>query len=200
MQLIDRVKNIVLQPQREWEVIAGESAGSAELYRDYVIPLAAIGPVASFIGLSLVGTSLPLVGTFRVPIPSGLAMAVVGYAMALAGVFVLALIIDYLAPHFGGEKNPLQALKVAAYSATPVWVAGVLQILPMLGILVMLAGLYALYLVYLGLPRLMKAPADRALPYTAVVAVCAVIVAVIAGSASHAFMPGMAMPHMYRGG
>lgn len=200
MNMVDRIKNILLQPQSEWEAIAGETTTTADLYRNYIIPLAAIGPVASFIGLSVVGTSLPLVGTYRVSFVSGLSMALAGYVMALVSVFVVALIIDTLAPNFGGEKNPVQALKVAAYASTPVWVAGVLQILPMLGVLVLLAGLYALYLVYLGLPRLMRAPADKALPYTAVVVVCAIVLSILAGAVSQAFMPSMGMPQVHMGG
>ncbi len=199
MNLIERIKNIVLQPKTEWDVIAAESGNTTELYKNYVIPLAAIGPVASFIGLSMVGTTIPLVGTFRVPLLSGLSMAVVSYVLALVSVFVVSLIIDNLAPTFGGEKNPWQALKVAVYASTPVWVVSVLQILPMLGILVLLAGLYSLYLIYLGLPKLMKAPEDKAVPYTVVVVVCAIVLSVIAGSLSQAIMPSAGMPPMSLG-
>lgn len=199
MNLIDRVKRIVLQPQSEWEVIAGESTTTPELYRDYVMPLAAIGPVASFIGLSIIGTSIPLVGTYRVPFVSGLSMAAVAYVMALVGVFVMSLVIDFLAPYFGGEKDPIQALKVAVYASTPVWVASVLQILPMLGLLVIVAGLYGLYLIYLGLPRLMKAPANKALPYTAVVVICAIVVGLVAAAATQVFAPSAPLPPMYPG-
>ena len=181
MNLIERAKNIVLQPKSEWQVIAGETTTTGDLYKNYIVPLAAIGPVASFLGLSLIGTSVPFLGTIRMPFLSGLSMAVVSYVMALVGVFVIALVIDYLAPHFGGEKNPIQALKVAAYSFTPAWLAGVLHLIPMLGVLVLLASLYGLYLLYLGLPVLMKAPQDKAVPYTAVVVVCAIVVSVIIG-------------------
>ena len=72
-------------------------------------------------------------------------------------------------------------MKIAVYSFTPAWVAGVLQIIPLLGILVLLASLYGLYLLYLGLPRLMKCPEDKAVGYIAVVAICGLVVMVIAG-------------------
>jgi hypothetical protein len=104
------------------------------------------------------------------------------FVMAIVGVFVLSLIIDALAPSFGGEKNSLLALKVAVYSYTPAWVAGVLQVLPVLGVLVVLAGLYGLYLLYLGLPRLMKCPEDKAIGYTVVVVICAIVLAVCIGA------------------
>jgi hypothetical protein len=187
MNLIERARNIVLQPKTEWPVIAGEATTPADLYKNYIIPLAAIGPVASFLGLSLIGTSVPFLGTIRMPFLSGLSMAVVSYLMALVGVYLVALVIDFLAPNFGAEKNPVQALKVAAYSMTPAWLAGVLNLIPMLGVLVLLASLYGLYLLYLGLPALMKAPQDKAVPYTVIVVVCAIVVSLVIGGVASLF-------------
>lgn len=187
MNLIERARNIVLQPANEWRVIAGENISTGDLYKSYIVPLAAIGPVATFLGLSLFGTSMPLMGTFRMPLLAGLSMAIVSYVMALVSVYVVALVIDYLAPTFGGEKNQGQALKVAAYAYTPAWLAGVLHLIPSLGALVLLASLYGLYLLYLGLPVLMKAPQDKAVPYTAVVVVCAIVVAVVIGAVAALF-------------
>lgn len=194
MNLVDRVKNILLQPKAEWEAIAAESTPTGELYTGYIMPLAAIGPAASIVGMSLVGISMPFMGTFRVPLTSSIAQAVTSYVLTLVGVFVIALIIDALAPSFGGEKNQAQALKVAAYASTPSWVAGIVLILPMLGILSLLAALYGLYLLYLGLPLLMKAPPEKALGYTAVVVVVAIIVMAVIGGVSGVFMPTPTMP------
>ena len=84
----------------------------------------------------------------------GITLAVFTFVMGIVAVFVLSLVIDFLAPTFGGQKDNAQALKLAAYSYTPAWVAGVLQILPLLGVLGLLAGLYGIYLLYLGLPTL----------------------------------------------
>lgn len=197
MNLVERVKNIVLQPKAEWETIAGESTTVADLYKAYIVPLAAIGPAASIIGMSVVGLSMPYIGTFRVPILSAVAHGITSYVLALVGVFVIALIIDALAPTFGGEKNRMQALKVAAYASTPSWVAGIVMLLPMLGIVGLLAALYSLYLLYLGLPPLMKAPRDKAIAYTAVVVVAAFIVMAVAGAMSNLFIT---MPTMPMGG
>src|SRR3546814_8308964 len=86
--------------------------------------------------------------------------------MAFVGVWVLAWIINALAPTFEATRNPVQAMKVAAYSATAAWVAGVFQIVPSLGWIGAILGLYSLYLLYLGLPILMKAPAAKAMAYT----------------------------------
>ncbi len=194
MNLVERVKKILLQPKSEWEVIAGEPTSAGELYQGYILPLAAIGPLASIVGMSLVGIQMPFMGTFRVPLGGALASALAHYVLTLAGVFVVALIIDALAPAFGGEKNQAQALKVAAYSSTPSWLAGVVLLVPMLGIIGLVAALYGLYLLYLGLPRLMKAPPEKAAAYTAVVVVVAIVVMMVIGGLSNLFITPPSLP------
>jgi Yip1-like protein len=183
MNLADRVKNICLTPNTEWPVIAEEPASPANLITGYVVPLAAIGAVAGFIGGSIIGRSLPFIGgTYRMPLVTGLGFAVFTFVMAIVGVFILSLIINALAPTFGGQKDSTLALKVAVYSYTPAWVAAVFNILPLLGILALVGALYGLYLLYLGLPRLMKCPADKAAGYTVVVVVCAIVLTVVIGA------------------
>jgi hypothetical protein len=189
MNLVERVKRILLSPQTEWLVIDTEQTTTAELYTTYIARLAAIGPVAQLIGYSLVGVSL-FGTTYRVPIGSAITTAVVTYVLSLAGIYLLALIIDALAPTFNGKRNQIQALKVAAYSSTASWVAGIFALIPFLWILTLL-GLYSAYLLYLGLPVLMKTPRDRALPYTGVVIIAAIVVFVIVGIIANRFL---AMP------
>jgi hypothetical protein len=179
MGLVDRVKNILLTPKTEWPVIAGETSTTAELMGGYVAPLAGIAVLCGFVGNSVVGMSLPFVGTYRTPILAGIGVAVFSFAMAFVGIFIMSLIINALAPTFGAEKNPAQATKVAVYSYTPAWIAGILGIIPALGLIGVLVSLYGLYLLYLGLPRLMKNPEEKSIGYTAVVVVCAIVVGVV---------------------
>jgi Yip1 domain len=182
MAIVERVKNICLNPKLEWPVIAEETTSTGSLITGYVVPLAAIGAVAGLIGRSLIGVTVPFIGSYRVPIAAGLVTAVFTFVMAIVGIFVLSIVINALAPSFAGEKNSAQALKVAVYSYTPAWVAGVLHILPALGVLVGLAGLYGLYLLYLGLPRLMKCPQEKAVGYAAVVVICAIVLTIVIGA------------------
>ena len=193
MALVQRVQNICLKPKQEWEVIAGETSSTADLLKNYALPLAAIGAVAGFIGLSFIGMSVPFLGTYRVPMVTGLVSAAVGLAIQLASVFVLGLIIDALAPKFGGEKNSAQALKVAVYSFTPGWAVSVVRVLPSLGILAGLASLYGIYVLYLGLPRLMKSPQEKAVTYTLVVVACGIGIFLVAGLISGAIVGAGAM-------
>jgi hypothetical protein len=195
VNLSERIKGILLKPGNEWQTISGETTTIAELYKSYVIVLAAIGPVASFIGTSIVGISLPFIGSYRVPITTAIASSVVHYLLTLAGVYVLALIIDGLAPTFAAEKNISQAFKVAAYSSTAGWLAGIFMIIPALGVLGLL-GLYSLYLLYLGLPILMKSPKEKSMGYTVAVIIAAIVIFVVIGAVSRAFItfPSPAVP------
>jgi len=195
MALIDRVKGILLPPRQEWQAIEAEGATVGGLYTGYIMPLAAIGPIASVIGWSVFGLSVPFAGSYRAPIGFAVRTALMQYVLALVGVFVLALIIDALAPTFGGQKSQIQALKVAAYSSTAAWVAGIFTLIPALAILGLL-GLYSLYLLYLGLPVLMKAPEDKATGYTVVVIVVAIVLYLVLAriAAPFAWHPALTVP------
>jgi hypothetical protein len=169
MELIDRVKGILLTPHAEWPVIAREKGDASALFIRYVAILALIPALARFIGTALVGGYAPIL--------SSLAGALLTYLSGFAIVYCLALIIDVLAPAFGARKDFAAALKLAVYSYTPVWIAGIFLLVPGLSFLVVL-GLQGVYLLWIGLPVLMRVPAEKALPYAAAVAGCALIIAV----------------------
>jgi len=196
MSLISRVQNILLRPKEEWGVIDAEPATIGGIYTSYVVILAAIGPLCTLIGQQVVGVSM-LGVTWKPPIVYSIGTAAVGYVMSLVVVYVAALIIDALAPSFGGTKDPVKAFKVAAYSSTAAWVAGIFNIIPMLGILAILGSLYGLYLLYLGLPRLMRVSEDKAIGYTVVVVVVQIVlyfvVALVVGALVAAFFGSMLM-------
>ncbi len=187
MGLIERAKNILLTPKTEWDVVAAEKTPTAALITGYVLPLAAVAALAGFIGMSFVSS---LFGA-KIGILWGLGMFAFNLVMAVVSVFIVGLIIDALAPSFGGQKDNDQALKAAAYTYTPVWVAGIAGIIPVLGGLVMLLGaIYAIYLLYLGLPKLMKNPEDKTVGYTAVVIIVAIVVSVIISAIAGFMMSG----------
>jgi hypothetical protein len=198
MNLIDRAKNLFVTPKTEWDVIAAETTPPKQLVLGYVLPLAAVAAIAGFIGAVVVGTSVPMLGTVRSSIVGGVVAAILQLAIAVASVFVMGFIIDALAPTFGGQKNFNQAIKVAAYSYTPVWVLSILGIIPWLGILIMLIAVgLAIYLLYLGLPRVMRSPPDKAAGYTVVVVIVGIVVgfilSIVVGLASAPFMMAASM-------
>ena len=188
IDLVDRAKSIILQPKQEWELIHREEYTVKELYTQYVMILAAIPALAGFIGFSLIGLG-GFLSQYRIPIPSGIAHMVIGYLFSLGAVYVLALVIDGFAPTFGASKNFLQALKLAVFSSTAIWLAGIFSILPALMILSLL-GLYSLWLLYLGLPVMMEVPEDKAIPYFVVIVVVSIVLHVIIRAVTALAIPG----------
>ena len=184
--LVARVKGILLQPKTEWLKIDGEFATTKSLFTRYAMILAAIGPVCSLLG----GQLMPIMGV-KLSIVGAIVVALVSYGMSLLGVFLLGLIINALAPNFGGTANKVQAMKLAVYSWTAAWLAGVFGLIPMLGILAIL-GLYSFYLLFVGLPILMKVPEDKKVGYFIVTVIAGVvmyfIISAIVGAISMSFV------------
>lgn len=169
-KLVERVKNILLTPKTEWPVIAQEQTDVAKLYTGYIMILAAIPAVINFLTYSIRGS-----------VGAGLIALILGYALSLGLTFLMAIIIDALAPTFGAEKNQIQALKTAAYANTAGWVAGIFGIIPFLGWLIVWAGMiYGCVLLYFGLPHTMKSPPEKTGGYFAVVLVINIVLAFIA--------------------
>jgi hypothetical protein len=167
--LIGRAKSILVTPRTEWPVIAAEPDTIRGIYTGYIMVLAAIPAVKLLLTLRYLGVSV-------------LPLAVTTYVLSLVGTFLVALLVDALAPTFGGQKDRVQSLKVVAYAYTAAWVAAVIGIVPGLGLLSALAGLvYGLYLLYLGLPFTMKCPAEKSAGYTAVTVIVAIVVSIALG-------------------
>ena len=216
MSLWKRATRVLAQPQQEWQVIATEATTTAALYRGYIVPLAAIGPLAWLIRTTVLGVLIAggYLVMYRVPFATALTGGLVRYVLGLIGVYVLALLIDALAPTFGGQRNRMQALKLAAYSSTAAWVAGIV-VIPALGItwvggssgLIHTAGIlglllttygvyallaaYGLYALSVGLPVLMNAPREKLSEYRTVVVAWAVAIFFTIEVISAWFMSGL---------
>jgi hypothetical protein len=174
-KLIARVKAILMSPKTEWPVIGAEPATVADLYKNYIIWLAAIPAVLGFVKGSLIGYSAFGISV-RTPIGAGITGMIVGYVLSLVLVYVVALIVDALAPTFGGLKSQVQAVKAVAYAYTASWIASIGLLIPWIGVLILIAGgIYAIYLLYLGLPHTMRCPPEKAGGYTAVTVILAII-------------------------
>lgn len=173
MDIVARAKSILLSPNTEWPVIAAERADAASLYTGYIMPLSAIPPVATLIGFSL------LFGRFGFGF--GLTGAIVSWALGLVGIYVAALVAQWLAPKFGGTGDFIEALKLVAYSHTASWVGGIFLLIPFLAIITFLMGLYGLYLLYAGATPAAGVPKERAVTFTIALVICVIIVFVVIG-------------------
>jgi hypothetical protein len=175
--LISRVKGLILSPGTEWEEVERERTSILDLYRRYIVFLAAIPPFASFLGAWLFGAhgQHP---TFA----AGLFRAVVQYVLSLPALFMVAFIISMAAPHFDGRSDDRRALALAAYSYTPAWIASIFGLVPGLRFLDVL-GFYGIYVFSLGLTRLMRVPKENLDVFTLVT-----LIVTVATSALHAWI------------
>lgn len=166
-KLLARVQAILLTPRGEWPRIAAEAATVQGLYTSYIAWLAAIPALCGL----LAWNSASLTGL------------VIAYLASLAAAYIVAILIDSLAPSFGGQRDATQAMKLVAYSSTASWVAGVGALIPLVGWMVELAGaLYGVYLLYLGLPVLMRCPPERAVMYSLVIVVLTLVLFGVLGA------------------
>lgn len=197
MNLIERAKNIIITPAKEWDVIATEQPDTAKIITGYVLPLAGAAALAAFIGYGFIGVSY--FGITEAGVNWGIYHAISVLVGAIASVFISAFVIDALAPSFDSEKNMGRSVQLVAYSFTPGWVGGLLAILPAIALIGALAGLYGLYLLYLGIPKLKKTSPDKQTAYFVVSLIIMIVVYVIIGMImTRVLMPGMGLYHAPR--
>jgi hypothetical protein len=161
-----RLWGILLEPRAEWAVIEAEADSVRALMLRWVMPLAAIGPLAKLIGSQLFGYN-QYGADIRPPISTALTECVVSYVLSLGAVYLLSRMISALSTYFGGREHRTQAMKVAAYGGTAAFIAGGFQLFHWLE-WAEAAGLYSLYLIFTGLPILMHVTRRKAFIFTVV--------------------------------
>jgi len=176
MNIVERAKSIIVKPKLEWQTIAVEEPNIGQLFTGYIIPLALIPAIATIVGL------LIFAGAFLASYTWIILTGVIQLVGAVIAVYITALVVDALAPHFSSQKNLGRAVQLVAFSYTPAWVAGIFNIIPFLGWVAIIGGFYGLYILYLGFPHTMKTPQDKVLVYLIVTVVVLIVVYLIIGS------------------
>jgi hypothetical protein len=179
MNLLNHIVGIITKPKNEWLVIKEEPISASQLYTGYIAILALIPVIATFIGTSLIGVSIFGI-SYKVPIVSGLITAVISYILSLVGIYLCAFVMNALAPNFESTQNMNNALKLVAFSYTPVWIVGIFSLIPALSLLGIL-GLYGLYLLYIGLEPMMGTPTPKKVMYLVVTLVIQIVIMVVIG-------------------
>ncbi len=179
MNLIQRAKNIIINPKTEWLVIEAEPQTLSAVITSYVVPFALAGAVAAFIGYGFIGVGS---GLFRFSgIGWGIKMAAIQLISAIVGVVVTAYVVNALAPSFSSTKNINRSAQLVAYGYTPALIGSLLSIVPALAWLGALFGFYGIYIMYLGLGPLKNTPDDKKVIYLVVTIVVLVVVYAVLG-------------------
>jgi hypothetical protein len=196
--MFKRICDILLRPKYTWPQIKNDATGIVEVLTGYVLILSAIYPICGVIGLTL-GRKIaePDTGVYGIPFRFVLIGAAIWYALVLVVFYVAALIINALAPSFGSKQNIVNAYKLVVYSATPLFVAGILNIIPALGILVFLFSLYGFYLLYVGMPVMLETPREKQLGSFAATLIIMTVLFLCARWISGAVMTAMWRPVLW---
>lgn len=179
--LARRAMAILFRPTAAWEAVAGETTSPRDVLLGYVAPLAAIPAVCGAAGGVLFGFTIADVGLKAGPI-AVILEAVAGFALTLVGVWLAGHALAALGRMFGGAADFQKGLRLAAYSGTALWMAGLFYLLPGLQIpAVLLAALWSLYLLYRGIPGVLGVPEDRLLTCFATALLIVLFIAIVRG-------------------
>lgn len=175
---------LVLRPSAEWAVIAAESTTVDQLLRRVILPFALLAPIASVIGMYFFDAQWDSTQGYVVPREQIFAagattfFAIVSSTFALAGIFVM------IGPMYRSSRDYGAALKVAAYGALPVMIAGGTMLLPAMAAVGLLALGHTLYLFWVGARCVLCVRAGQAAEFVAISVLLLSACSVLAGAAA----------------
>ncbi|MBI5821086.1 MAG: DUF1282 family protein [Verrucomicrobia bacterium] len=181
--IVPRIKNILMEPNQEWDAIKREESTVKEVYTRYLLAAAAMPALAHFVGqiISMYSTQLPI-GEIPIGISKAVGRVALYYALCLGSVYVTAFLINQLTPTFRSTANLVNVVKLAGFAWIVVWAVGILLVVPMLRQLLVLALFYAIYVLHLGLPKLMDTPPDKVIPFTVAIGAAMFLLFIITGA------------------
>lgn len=194
MEQIDRAISILKNPLAELNKVKSEQVSKDYLIKQYIAMLALIPAVAYIIGNGIVGINMGIFGSYKLSMDAAIIGGILTFVLSIVGFYVAGIVINSLAPNFASKQNEIQAMKLAAYSYTPMLLGGIFNIIPMLGIIGMLFGIYGLYILYLGIPVLMETPKEQAITYTIVIIVALIVIMFIIGAITSSIAYSMSPP------
>jgi hypothetical protein len=173
--IFSRAWGLFTAPDAEWDQIRQEDTTVPNLMFGYVLPVAAVPTFGAMIGSLIFGNRLPDGSVSRPDVFAALANGVVTCLSVIALVYLVGLLINLIAEQFDGDRHEMNALKVAAYTPTPVLVTGLFSIYPPLWWVSILGVAWSAFLLYKGLPALMRCPQERAPAYATTVMIVSLI-------------------------
>ncbi len=199
--VIGHIIGLFTHPQQEWHKIRAERCSVILCYLRHVLLLAAIPPIAGFIGTTQIGWTIGNSGPITLTVSSALTIAIAYYLAMIIGVFSMGYSVHWMGKTYGAEQPLERAIVFAAYTATPLFLVGIMQLYPVLW-LNMLIGILALshtvYLLYSGLPIMMEVSEERGFLYASAILGVG-LVTLVAMLAATAFLWGIGLqPEFHR--
>jgi hypothetical protein len=170
--LFNHVWGLFAHPKEEWQEIFKEQCSIGRCYCTHVLILAAIPPISFFIGTTQVGWKITAGQTTKLTVLSAVKISIVSYITILVGILSIGAMIHWMAKTYEADSNLSRSVGLAAYTATPLLLVGIMGVYPLLW-LDLLVGLpalaYTVYLLYLGVPIMMKVSEERGFLFSSAV-------------------------------
>ncbi len=178
---------LFFHPKQEWEAIRNENCTIGKCYCSYVFILAAIPPIAGYIGTTTFGWEVAGREAVKLSTDSALIIAIAYYLVMLVGVFSMGFMIHWMGKTYGAEQPLPRCISLAAYVATPMFLVGIFEVFPIiwLNFLVGLPALaYTVYLLYTGVPIMMQIPEEKGFLFSSAVLAVGLVALVCALAAT----------------
>jgi hypothetical protein len=152
--LLKRVRNILLHPEEEWQVIQAEPASYGSVILRYVAPLAALVPISTVMHWIIFDRKIPngalWLSFFKYLLLSNL----LWFCMDIINVVVTGVVISTIMAITDSQWRGLFGLRLAAYSFTPLFLVGFLALIPYMAWSLVPGILYGIYILYRGIGTL----------------------------------------------
>ena len=193
--VLQHIWGLFTNPRKEWEAIRDDECTIGKCYAAHVLILAAIPPISGFIGTTQFGWQIGAGDPVMLDMQKAGLFAALYYLAMLVGVFSMGWMIQWMADTYGAKPMLSQSVVLAAYTATPLFLIGLMELYPILWLNMVLgipALAYAVYLLYTGVPIMMGISEERGFLFSS--AVLAVgLVAFVALLAATALLWGMGL-------
>jgi len=184
--ILNHIWGLYAHPREEWQTI--EKRHESMMYSlAHIIAIALIPAICGYYAAAHIGWSIGAGDPIKLTESSALLMSVGMYCALVGGVFALAYLIHWMAKTFDSSPNFTQSLELAAYTATPLLMAGIAALFPQLWFVVVVglgALAYSVYLLYSGVPIMMNIPEEKGFIYASSVVTCGLVllVSIMAGT------------------
>lgn len=180
MNIGNRVKKILFSPRKEWQVIAAQHEEPVNILRSYILPLVLIGAGAAFIGHGFIGD--PFMHNKAVGVAYGVFNALNCVVVSIITVYIIAVVLNELAPSFESTRDISKSFQLVAYGATPILLGQLFAFIPVFENIAKFTGaVYAIYLWRLGLPVLKNTPSSKNILYLLIIFAGLIMVYAVVG-------------------
>ena len=161
--IFNRIKNIISQPDKEWDVIEQDSNGFMYHVKSFAMPCIIALSLAKFINTAFIQNGFM--------IWNALLFTIIDLVSYVGGLYLASNLISYIGPSFLAESEKTRTFKYIIYASTPIYLATFVTNLVDSLLFMKLFYAYAIYLLWIGADRMMKVPEKHKLVFIIIVIV-----------------------------